>query len=147
MMLVTLERTAERSRDAVLLLSRILLAPIFVSSGFGKLIHFGGFAASIAEKGLPWPLLWTVAAVAAEFLGGLCVLLGLWPRAAAPVMFLFTGFAAVLGHPFWLADAAHYQFQFINFMKNVAIMGGFLALFIAGPGSISIDGWLSRRRR
>ncbi len=55
MMLVTLERTAERSRDAVLLLSRILFAPIFVSSGCGKLIHFGGFAASIAEKGLPWP--------------------------------------------------------------------------------------------
>ena len=30
-------------------------------------------------------------------------------------------------------------------MKNVAIMGGYLALFIAGPGSISLDGWLRRR--
>jgi uncharacterized membrane protein YphA (DoxX/SURF4 family) len=31
--------------------------------------------------------------------------------------------------------------QFINFIKNVAIMGGFLALFVAGSGSVSLDKW------
>ena len=48
---------AERSRDGVLLLARILLAAIFVQSGFGKLSHFAAFADSMAAKGLPLPFL------------------------------------------------------------------------------------------
>ena len=62
---------AERNRDGVLLLARILLAAIFVQSGFGKLMGFEGFAAAVAAKGLPLPLLWAIAAVAAELGGSL----------------------------------------------------------------------------
>jgi len=145
MSLASLEGWAERNRDGVLLLSRILLAAIFVQSGFGKLLRFEGFAASMAAKGLPLPFLWAIAAVAAEFGGSLCILFGLGTRLIAPLMVVFTAFAAVLGHPFWAADAEHYQAQYINFMKNIAIMGGYLALFVAGPGAISLDGWLRRR--
>jgi putative oxidoreductase len=135
---------AERQRNIALLLGRFLLSAIFVMSGFSKLTHFGGFADSLAGSGLPLPMLWAIAAVAAELLGGLAILVGLWTRPAALLMFVFTGFTAVIGHPFWAADAASYQMQFINFMKNLAIMGGYLALFVAGPGSVSLDGW--RRR-
>lgn len=139
-------RVAERHAGSILLAGRILLAAIFVWSGFGKLTHFSGFVDSLGAKGLLVPLLWAIVAVAAEFLGGLCVLLGLWTQPAALLMFVFTGFAAFIGHPFWAADAASYQGQFINFMKNLTIMGGFLALFISGPGSISLDKLLFGRR-
>ena len=136
---------AERSRDGVLLLARILLAAIFIQSGFGKLSHFAAFADSLTGKGLPLPFLWALAAVAAEFLGSLCILFGIATRAIAALMVVFVAFTAVLGHPFWAADPDHYQSQYTNFMKNVAIMGGYLSLLIAGPGSISLDGWLRRR--
>ena len=139
------EGVAERNRDGVLLLARILLAAIFIQSGFGKLSHFAAFADSLTGKGLPLPFLWALAAVAAEFLGSLCILFGIATRAIAALMVAFVAFTAVLGHPFWAADPASYQGQYINFMKNVAIMGGYLALSIAGPGSISLDGWLRRR--
>ena len=145
MSLTLLEGLAERNRDGVLLLSRILLAAIFVQSGFGKLMGFEGFAASLAAKGLPLPLLWAVAAVAAEFGGSLLILFGLGTRLIAPLMVVFVAFAAVLGHPFWAADPDHYQAQYTNFMKNIAIISGYLALFVAGPGAISLDGWLRRR--
>jgi putative oxidoreductase len=140
MALQSIDRLADQSRDGVLLLGRVLLALIFVISGFGKLTGFETFVGSLAAKGLPLPTLWATPAVAAEFLGSLCILLGLWARPIALVMCGFTGFAAIIGHPFWAADAGSYQLQWINFMKNVAIMGGFLALFVAGPGGISIDG-------
>ena len=143
--LSSLESLAERNRDGVLLLARIPLAAIFVHSGFGKLMGFEGFAAAVAAKGLPLPLLWAIAAVAAELGGSLMILFGLATRLIAPVMVVFVAFAAVLGHPFWAAGAEHYQAQYINFMKNIAIMGGYLALFVAGPGAISLDGW--RRAR
>ncbi len=145
MSLSSLESLAERNRDGVLLLARILLTAIFVPSGFGKLIGFEGFAASLAAKGLPLPLLWAIAGVAAEFGGSLLILFGLGTRLLAPVMVIFVAFAAVLSHPFWATDAEHYQAQYINFMKNIAIMGGYLAVFVAGPGAISLDGWLRRR--
>jgi putative oxidoreductase len=145
MSLASLEGLAERNRDGLLLPARILLAAIFVQSGFGKLMGFEGLADSMAAKGLPLPLLWAIAAVAAEFGGSLLILFGLGTRLIAPVMVVFVAFAAVLGHPFWAADAEHYQAQYINFMKNVAILGGYLALFVAGPGAISLDGW--RRSR
>ncbi len=61
-------------------------------------------------------------------------------------MVVFVAFAAFLGHPFWASDAEHYQAQHANFMKDITIAGGFLALFVAGPGAISLDGWLLRRR-
>jgi putative oxidoreductase len=80
--------------------------------------------------------------VAAEFLGNLCILFGVATRLIATLMVVFAAFTAVLGHPFWAADPASYQGQYINFMKNVAIMGGYLALFISGPGAISLDGRL-----
>jgi putative oxidoreductase len=147
MSLSSLESLAERNRDGLLLLlARILLAAIFVQSGFNKLMGFEGFADSLAAKRLPLPLLWAIAAVAAEFGGGLCILFGLATRLIAPLMVVFVAFAAVLGHPFWAADAEHYRAQYINFMKNIAIMGGYLALFVAGPGAISLDGWLRRSR-
>ena len=84
-------------------------------------------------------------AMAAEYLGSLCILFGIATRAIAALMVVFVAFTAVLGHPFWAADPDHYQSQYTNFMKNVAIMGGYLALFVAGSGSISVDGWLRRR--
>lgn len=30
-------------------------------------------------------------------------------------------------------------------MKNMAIIGGYLALFAAGPGALSVDHWLAQR--
>ena len=145
MSLASLEGLAERNRDGILLLSRILLAAIFVRSGFGKLTGFEGFAASLGAKGLPLPTLWAIAAVAAEFGGSLLILFGLGARLIALVMVVFVAFTAVLGHPFWASDPEHYQAQYINFMKNLAIMGGYLALAVAGPGAISLDGRLRRR--
>src|SRR5215468_9470506 len=144
MALQTFDRVADQSRDIVLLVGRVLLALIFVISGFGKLTGFEAFVATLAAKGVPLPTLFAIPGVAAEFFGSLCILLGLWVRPVALVMFVFTGFAALIAHQFWEADAASYQLQWIQFMKNLAIMGGFLALFVAGPGAVSIDG-LRRR--
>ena len=129
------ESLAERNRDGVLLLARILLAAIFIQSGFGKLSHFAAFADSMTGKGLPLPFLWALAAVAAEFLGSLCILFGLATQAIAALMVVFVAFTAVLGHPFWAADPDHYQSQYANFMKNVAIMAAISRS--SSPGRVS----------
>ena len=42
-----------RSEDAALLFGRLLIAALFLPSGFNKLMTFSAFAASLAAKGLP----------------------------------------------------------------------------------------------
>jgi putative oxidoreductase len=55
--------------------------------------------------------------------------------------------AALISHRFWdVAGAARAQ-QEIQFLKNIGIVGGYFALFVAGPGAYSLDHWLAHRLR
>jgi putative oxidoreductase len=136
---------ARRGEGVLMLLGRLLVGALFVPSGFGKLTGIGGpglnaFAGVLGGKGLPVPLAWAVVAALIEFFAGLAVVLGLWTRAAAFLMVLFTIAAALLSHNYWtMADAARAA-QFIQFWKNMAIVGGFLFLFVHGAGPLSLDG-------
>ena len=137
------EPRAAPLESVALLLARIFLAAIFLQSGFGKLTGVEGFAGYLGGHGVPAEYSYLAAIVAGvvEFLGALCILFGFFTRLAALVMALFTVVAAAIGHRFWeFADPATHLAQMINFMKNVAIVGGFLALYTAGPGRMSVDG-------
>jgi putative oxidoreductase len=123
------------SNNVLLLLGRILIAIIFIVSGFGKLTNIGGTAGYFGSLGLPMPVLtaWVVALL--EFVGGLAVLVGFQTRLAALALGLFTLAATFIAH-FNFSD----QMQTIMFMKNLAIVGGFLAFVAYGPGKLSIEG-------
>ncbi len=122
------------SDTALILLGRILLAAIFIFSGFGKLADIGGTAGYFGSIGLPVPLLtaWIVALL--EFFGGLAVLIGFQTRIAALLLAAFTLASAFVAH----LDFAD-QMQMIMFMKNLAITGGFLVLAAHGAGALSVD--------
>jgi putative oxidoreductase len=53
---------------------------------------------------------------------------------------LFTLVAALIGHRFWdVTDAAQRGNQLIHFWMDIAMVGSFLALYVAGAGAFSID--------
>ena len=120
------------------LIGRILIAFIFVFSGFGKITGFEGTVAYIASKGLPLPQLGAVAAIIVELGGGLMVVLGWKARWAAAAMLIFTGMAALFFHNFWAVPADQAQNQMIHFMKNISMMGGLLYVAAYGSGPLSI---------
>ncbi len=134
-----LDRLAAASGSLVMLLGRLALAAIFVPSGFGKLTHLDAFAHSLAAQGVPMPGLLAVIGACVEFFGSLAIVLGLKTRYAALIMAVFTGFAALIGHRFWQLTGPAHQDQYYHFMKNIAIIGGYLCLFAAGPGAYAID--------
>ncbi|WP_163265915.1 DoxX family protein [Chelativorans alearense] len=123
------------SNSALLLLGRILIAVIFIFAGFGKLTNIGGTAGYFGSLGLPVPVLtaWAVALV--ELLGGLAVLIGFKTRIAAIVLAAFTVASALIAH----LDFGD-QMQLTQFLKNLAIAGGFLVLVAQGAGALSLDG-------
>ena len=134
-----LDRIAASGGSFFILLGRLALAAIFVPSGFGKLTHIDTFAHSLAARGVSMPGLMAVIAACVEFFGSIAVVLGFKTRYAALLMAGFTAFAAVIGHRFWQVAGPGHQDVYYHFMKNVAIIGGYLCLFAAGPGAIAID--------
>jgi putative oxidoreductase len=136
------DRRTVTGADAALLLARIALAAIFLYSGYGKLTNAAGFSGYLANHGFPAGLSYPLAFLAGliEALGGLAILAGFQTRYAALLLALFTLVAALIGHRFWeITDAAPRGNQLIHFWKNIAMIGGFLALYVAGAGTFSLD--------
>lgn len=111
---------------------RILIALIFLISGWGKLIDPAGTAGYISSVGLPGILVWPTIVV--ELLGAVLIVIGYQTRLAALVLAAFTLFAGLMFH-LQPSDMG----QMISFWKNVAITGGFLFLFANGAGAYSVD--------
>jgi putative oxidoreductase len=124
--------------NLVLLLGRLLIAAIFVPSGFGKLTHIDGFAHVLARSGVPAPHTLAIVGACVEFFGSLAIVFGLLTRYAALLMAAFTLVAALISYRFWKVSGAAVFDQYFQFMKNLAIVGGFLFLFVVGPGRYSI---------
>src|ERR1700694_4660909 len=99
------------------LVARILIALIFVFSGFGKITGFEGTVGFIASKGLPLPQLAAIGAIIVELGGGIMLMLGWKARWAAAAMFVFTALATLIFHNFWAVPVDQAQNQMIHFMK------------------------------
>jgi len=121
------------------LVGRILVAAIFLISGFGKIGGFEGVVGYIGSKGLPMPEVLAAATILLEVGGGILLVLGYKVRWVSILFFVWLIPTTFIFHRFWGIDAAQVQAQQINFLKNVSIMGGFLMLFGFGPGAYSLD--------
>jgi putative oxidoreductase len=121
------------------LAGRILIALIFVTSGYSKIGGFDGTIGYIASKGLPLPQLAAIGAILVELGGGILLVLGWKARWAAAALALFTALAAILFHNFWAMPPDQVQNQMIHFMKNISMVGGLLYVLIHGSGPFSVD--------
>ena len=126
-------------QDSAALLGRILLALIFIISGYGKITGYAGTAGFMASKGLPMVALLLPLTILVELGGGLLIALGWKARWAAAVVFLFLIPVTLVFHNPAGLDAAAAQGQMIHLLKNLSIMGGMLGLFAFGPGGFSLD--------
>ena len=118
---------------------RLLLALIFITSGWSKLTGIAGTAAYIASAGLPAPEVLAVLAGALEVGAGLALVIGFKARSAALALAAFTAVATVAFHAYWSVPADQQYVQQLMFMKNLSIIGGLLIMAAVGAGSFSLD--------
>jgi putative oxidoreductase len=126
-------------RDWAALLGRILIASLFVISGYGKLTGFDGTVGYIGSKGLPMAQVLAGIAILIELGGGIALILGWKTRWVAVAFILFLLVITPIFHNYWAAPPEQMMGQKINFLKNVAILGGVLLLLGFGPGRLSAD--------
>jgi putative oxidoreductase len=132
-------------RPMTLFAGRVLLSAIFIMSGLNKLIDFSGSVAYLeAQQISPASVLIAIAAIA-EIAGGLSVLTGTLARIGALILFLYLIPTTLIFHDFWTFAGMERQMQLVNFMKNLAIMGGLLAIVACGAGRFSVDRSIERK--
>jgi putative oxidoreductase len=125
--------------------ARVLLAAIFLASGVVKLADPGTTAEHMASYGFPaFPPL-AVAAGLVEVGGGALVLLGFRARwGALGLIALLVPATLIFHNPIGL-DGTDAQMQTVHAMKNLAIIGGLLAVAAFGSGAFSLDSVVARR--
>ena len=121
------------------LVGRILLAVIFIKSGWGKIEGWDGTAGYMASKGLPMVPVLLALTIAIELGGGILLAIGFKARWAALAIALFLVPVTFIFHPFWGIPADQVMNQTNHFFKNVSIIGGMLMVFALGPGAWSVD--------
>lgn len=126
-------------QNAFALAARLLFVVMFLPAGISKISGFSGTAGYIASVGLPLATVGAAIAVVVEVVGGLALLAGFGTRIAAIVLALFTLVASVFFHAYWGAPADQVMVQQLMFFKNLAIVGGLLALAAYGAGRWSLD--------
>lgn len=126
---------------AISVVARLLMAQLFIISGWQKLTGFSGTEAYFAQMGIPLAGVVTPLVILIELGGGLALLFGFKTRWVAAVIAAFTVGSALIAHTHF-ADPN----QMINFMKNLAIAGGLLWFVRNGAGSASVDAAMNRLR-
>ena len=113
--------------------ARALMALIFVISGTRKVIAFAMTVGYFDQLGIPMPTVVAVVTIVIEIGGGLLLVTGYRQTIVASVMAAFTLGTALIAHQFWtVADPQAFGGQLNHFLKNVAMVGGFLMIAIDG---------------
>jgi putative oxidoreductase len=123
----------ETTDSSVLLVARCLMAALFLWSGIGQIAGYDDTAIYMTRHGLIGTLL--PLAVFVELAGALFLVVGYRMRFTCLALAGFCVVTALLFHANFTDKA-----QMFHFLKNAAIAGGLLALYVSGPGRLSFDG-------
>ena len=121
------------------LAARVLMAVLFLPAGLSKLTGFAGTVGYISSVGLPLPAVGAALAVVVEIVGSLALLAGFGTRVAALVLAVFTALASVFFHAYWAVPAEQAFVTQLLFFKNLAVVGGLMAIAANGAGAWSLD--------
>ena len=124
-------------QDKVLLAARLLVVPLFIYSGIGKIMHFGVTAGRLpGGEGGFGSLLAAGCDRRSNSACSLAFILGIYTRCAALRSIVFTILATLMFHNFWASPPAAVIAQTINFLKNLGLIGLFAMICGVWSGSL-----------
>ena len=118
------------------LIGRVFISLVFLLSGFNKIGNYEGTIDWMESFGMPGIFL--IPAIILEVGAPILIIIGYKVKISAALLSLFCIATAVIFH----YDFSN-QMQFISFMKNIALAGGFLFLVVNGAKDFSLDKKLS----
>ncbi|NBN91999.1 MAG: DoxX family protein [Actinobacteria bacterium] len=117
--------------DIVLILGRVLFSLIFVASGVAHLTKLEATTGYAQFKKVPAAKLSVIVTGLMLIIGGLYVALGIYADLGALLLAVFLLVSAFKMHDFWtITDEQAKQSEMTNFMKNLALAGASLIIFV-----------------
>lgn len=114
---------------APFLTGRILFGGFFLYNGINHLVKANSMAPYVESKGVPAPKAAVELSAIPLIAGGASLLLGVKPKLGALAILGFLAGVSPVMHDFWHHDDPEEKMnEIINFMKNMALAGGALAL-------------------
>ena len=117
------------------LVGRVLLGAIFLWSAIKDIRNFEDISGDMESKGIFAPQLLLLGAIVFLLLGSIAVILGVKARWGAVLLILFLIPTTIIFHP-----PMGEEDDLIQFLKNLALIGGLLMIVSFGPGVVSFDG-------
>ena len=114
------------------LVARILISALFLLNGVFKISNYDGTVGWMEGFGIPGILI--IPAIILEIVGPILIILGYKAKIAAGFLSLFCIATAVIFH-----NDFSDQMQLGSFLKNIALAGGFIFIFINGTKDFSLD--------
>jgi putative oxidoreductase len=125
-------------QDKVLLAARLLVTPLFIYSGIGKILAFGVTASRLPGGEGGFGSFLAAGSIVIELGASLAIILGIWTRCAALALIVFTILATLMFHNFWASPPAAVTAQTVNFLKNLGLIGLFAMIAAFGPGAYAL---------
>jgi putative oxidoreductase len=114
------------------LVGRIFISLVFLLSGFNKIGNYEGTIGWMESFGMPGIFL--IPAIILEVGAPIFIIVGYKVKISAALLSLFCITTAIIFHN----DFTN-QMEFISFMKNIGLAGGFLFLVVNGAKDFSLD--------
>ena len=114
------------------LVGRIFISLVFLLSGINKIDNYEGTVGWMESLGMPGIFL--IPTIILEIGAPILIMIGYKVKISAALLSVFCVATAVIFHN----DFSN-QMQFISFMKNIALAGGFLFLLVNGAKDFSLD--------
>jgi putative oxidoreductase len=114
------------------LVGRIFISLVFLLSGINKISNYEATVGWMESLGMPGIFL--IPAIILEIGASILIMIGYKVKISAALLSLFCVTTAIIFH-----NDFSDQMQFVSFMKNIALAGGFLFIVINGAKDFSLD--------
>ena len=122
------------------LLGRLIFGGFFLYNGINHFKERKMLAQYAGAKKVPMPDVAVTVSGAMMLLGGASIVLGIKPKLGALALLGFLGGVSPLMHDFWRVEDPNQRMnEMVNFTKNMALLGGALALMgVEEPWAASV---------
>ena len=108
------------------LVGQILLGGFFVIAAIRNIMNWQRVRVAMATGPLPNPEMVGIVGITMQAVGGVSVLLNLWPAIGAAIAILFLILASTMFHPFWKYQGDERATHLYPCLANAAMAGGML---------------------
>lgn len=126
-------------KDIIDLIGRVLISVIFLYEAYDAMFYYQDNIDAMTSYGVTWNQdLLMIGTIICLVLGGILLLLGYRPGLGAFLILSYWIPVTFIAHSFWNDPPDQQRIQAILFMKNLAIIGGLMLVYVNGSGRYSV---------